>query len=64
MKLISVHTHTFVKIPSYRIQYKNAYYISIEGSELSHANEKQWHEDWFMEWDIVQKEYYETNINL
>ena len=60
MKLLSVHTHTFVKIPSYRIQYKNAYYISIEGSELSHANEKQWHKDWFMEWDIVQKEYYET----
>ena len=56
MKLLPVHTHTFVRIPSYRIQYKNAYYISIESSELSHANEKQWHEDWFMEWDIVQKE--------
>ena len=34
---------------------KNAYYISIEGSELSHANEKQWHKDWFLEWDMVQK---------
>ena len=56
MKLLPVHTHTFVKIPNYRIQYKNAYYLSIEGSELSHANEKQWHKDWFMEWDIVQKE--------
>lgn len=56
MKLLPVHTHTFVRIPSYRIQYKNAYYISIEKGELSHANEKQWHEDWFMEWDKVQKE--------
>ena len=56
MKLLIVHTHIFVKKPNYRIRYKNAYYISIEGSELSYANENQWHKDWFMKWDIVQKE--------
>ena len=61
MKLIPVHTHIFVELPNYRIQYKNAYYISIEGSELQLANHPyEWHKDWFMEWDIVQKEYYET----
>ena len=62
MKLLPVHIHTFVKIPSYRIQYKNAYYISIERSYLQLANyPSEWHEDWFMEWDKVQKEKYEIN---
>ena len=56
MKLLIVHTHIFVEEPNYRIRYKNAYYISIEGSELSHANEKQWHKDWFMEWDTTKRE--------
>ena len=64
MRLLIVHTHTFVTYPNYRIQYRDAYYISIEGSELSHANEKQWHKDWFMKWDIVKRERYETTLNL
>ena len=57
MRLLSVHTHIFITEPNYRIQYRDAYYISIEGSELqlgSHA--KGWHEDWFMEWDTTKRE--------
>ena len=57
MKLLPVHTHIFVEEPNYRIQYKNAYYISIEKGELQLANHPfEWHEVWFMEWDIIQKE--------
>ena len=56
MKLLLVHTHTFVTYPNYRIQYRDAYYISIEGGPLCLANEKQWHKDWFMEWDTTKRE--------
>ena len=54
MKLLPVCTHIFVTEPSYKIHYRNAYYISIEGSELKHA--KEWHKDWFMEWDTTKRE--------
>lgn len=57
MKLLPVHTHTFAKEPCYRIQYRNAYYISIEGSELQLGSQlKEWHKDWFMEWDKTKGE--------
>lgn len=57
MKLLLVHTHTFVEDPCYRIQYRDAYYISIEGDPLCLVNHPcEWHKDWFMEWDMVQKE--------
>jgi len=57
MKLLPVHTHTFVTEPNYRIQYRDAYYISIEGGELQLGNHPfEWNEAWFMKWDTVKRE--------
>ena len=57
MRLLTVHTHIFVTEPNYRIQYRDAYYISIEGSELQLGSQlKGWHKDWFMEWDTTKRE--------
>lgn len=54
MKLLSVHTHTSIEIPNYRIQYRNAYYISIEGCKLQ-LLEDYWHPAWFKKWNKVQR---------
>ena len=57
MRLLIVHTHTFVEDPCYRIQYRDAYYISIEGGPLCLGNHPcKWHEDWFMEWNTTKRE--------
>ena len=57
MRLLIVHTHTFVEDPCYRIQYRDSYYISIEGGPLWLGNHpRKWPEAWFMEWDTTKRE--------
>ena len=60
MRLLPVHTHTFVREPNYRIQYNNNYYISVEGGEFQlaiHSSQwyMNWHRDWFSAWNQVIK---------
>lgn len=60
MRLLPVHTHTFVREPSYRIQYNSRCYISIEGGEfqlaiISRKWGRNWHPDWFSTWNQVIK---------
>lgn len=65
MRLLPVHTKTFVRKPNYRIQYTNNYYISIEVCALqlaiyvSRINGlrmlQPWNAEWLDQWEELPK---------